>query len=98
MHHEGDDTLSTTHTGLFGRKDMMQCFYLERTEDVSGVSGTGRVAEGVQLPSGRVVIEWLTSSYHSIGIYESMCALLAIHGHNGATNVVFVDETEKLMK
>ena len=36
-------------------------FELHRDDDVSGVSGTGVVAEGVLFSSGRVALEWLSA-------------------------------------
>jgi hypothetical protein len=39
----------------------LRVFQLMRDEDVSGVSGVGRVAVGVVFPSGKVVLEWLRS-------------------------------------
>ena len=38
----------------------MRIFSLVRHEDVSGVSGTGRVADGVEFNDGTVVLRWLT--------------------------------------
>jgi hypothetical protein len=38
----------------------MRLFRLERTEDASGVSGIGKVAEGVVFDDGTVVLRWLT--------------------------------------
>jgi hypothetical protein len=65
-------------------------FYLERTEDISGVSGTGHVAEGVELSDGRCILRWKLP-ISSIGIYESMPELVAVHGHAGATVARYVD-------
>ncbi len=67
--------------------------YLERTLDPVGISGTGVIAEGVMLSSGRVVLHWLTE-YQSIGIYDSISDVLSIHGHNGTTSVIFIDVDE----
>lgn len=61
---------------------------LLRTKDISGVSGTGEVAVGVRLPSGHIVIEWQTE-FSSIGIYGSVDELLRVHGHDGATSLVW---------
>ena len=62
-------------------------FYLQRNEDESGVSGTGVVARGVILPSGRCVLEW--STFHSsINIYNNIDAINEVHGHHGKTLVV----------
>lgn len=63
---------------------------MHRDEDVSGVSGTGTVAAGVELPSGRVVIEWLREP-SGIVIYRDMGDAISVHGHEGRTRVVWVD-------
>jgi hypothetical protein len=64
----------------------MRNFYLNRTTDVSGVSGTGRVAQGTQFDNGKVALCWLTST-SSIAIYDSIEHVEVIHGHNGVTEV-----------
>lgn len=69
----------------------MRKFKLVRTLDVSGVSGVGPVAEGVQFTSGKCVMHWLTR-VNSIAIYNSIDELKEIHGHNGATQVEWVDQ------
>jgi len=66
-------------------------FQLERDVDVSGVSGTGVVAFGVQAPDGTCVL-WWNSEHDSIAIYPSMETLLAIHGHGGMTRAVYIDD------
>ncbi len=71
---------------------MLRAFILVRDEDASGQSGTGIVAEGVELASGRVVMEWLPSP-HSIGLYESMHDLIGVHGHEGKTRIQWVQWT-----
>lgn len=63
---------------------------LLRHKDETGVSGTGIVAEGVQLSSGHCVLTWLTS-YTSIAIYDSVAVIERIHGHGGYTKVQWVD-------
>ncbi len=63
---------------------------LYRERDVSGVSGTGVVAVGVVWPSGQVTLEWQTHTPSS-GLYPSLAGMKRIHGHGGATRVVFVD-------
>lgn len=68
----------------------MRTFLLERTEDESGVSGTGEVAEGVQFSDGLCVMRWLTTTT-STAIYRSVKELISIHGHQGKTVVVFAD-------
>ena len=68
----------------------MRLFHLFRQHDVSGVSGIGVVAEGVELTNGFVVMTWLTT-HHSIVIYPNIKELEAIHGHEGSTKVVWLD-------
>lgn len=63
-------------------------FALERTTDVSGLSGTGRVAEGVEFVDGRVVMVW-QSEQPSAALYSSIRMVERIHGHDGASRVVF---------
>lgn len=66
----------------------MRKFYLQRVEDVSGTSGTGKVAEGVVFSNGWCAMHWL-SKYTSVAFYQSVAELEAIHGHDGKTKVVF---------
>ncbi|WP_041560288.1 hypothetical protein [Nocardia farcinica] len=68
----------------------MRTFVLERAEDVSGVSGTGTVAEGIELPDGRVAIRWCVGEHRSTVVWDSLESVEKIHGHNGATAVRFL--------
>ena len=68
----------------------MRIFQLDRKEDVSGVSGTGIVAEGVQFSNGKVVISWLSENT-SVVVYDSMTIAMNVHCHGGKTRVVWVD-------
>ena len=65
-------------------------FWLVREEDVSGVSGTGVVAEGIEFSNGQAVLSWLVGG-GSLGVYSSINSLVKIHGHGGATQVVWAD-------
>lgn len=65
-------------------------FVLVRTEDISGVSGTGIVAEGALSRTGKVVLFWITQ-YRSIAVYDSIDELIAIHGHDGHTIIEWID-------
>ena len=71
-------------------------FWLIRTEDISGVSGTGVVADGVSFPDGISVLRWRTAG-GSTAVYDSMESLEKIHGHDGRTKIEYVQElNEKL--
>lgn len=65
-------------------------FRLVRDVDVSGTSGTGVVAEGVEFSNGRVVMHWI-SQLDSLEIIDNMHVLIAIHGHEGRTKVEWMD-------
>ena len=69
-------------------------FHLNRKVDESGVSGTGIVAVGVVLPSGRAIMEWVSkrTKANSLGVYDNMEDLEEVHGHDGATEIVYDEE------
>ncbi len=85
---------------------MFRRFELHRDQDVSGVSGTGIVADGVefetpflmQLPDGThlslpaqwCVIRW-RGAYQSTVMWESVSDAMAVHGHHGSTRLVWLD-------
>lgn len=71
----------------------MKRFLLNRTEDESGISGTGVVAEGVLFSSGECVLHWLTQ-VSSIALYRDLDALILIHGHNGKTQLEWIDNED----
>lgn len=75
-------------------KERLREYYLQRNEDFSGVSGTGIVAEGVVMPSGKCIHEWSQSYVTSHNIYPNINAVQHIHGHEGRTIVKFVNEGE----
>lgn len=65
-------------------------FALVRDEDKTGVSGVGKVANGVLFPDGATVLRWCTST-RSTAVYETFGDMLRIHGHGGATRVAFTE-------
>jgi hypothetical protein len=71
----------------------MRNFVLIRNEDISGVSGTGVVAEGIEFTNGTCALSWLTVN-KSEAFYPNIKVLEHIHGHDGATDVVFVGEVK----
>jgi hypothetical protein len=62
-------------------------FTLIRHSDETGVSGTGRVLDGVIFHTGQVVVCWRSDlrqekpGYSSIAVYESWEAFLHVHVH-----------------
>lgn len=72
----------------------MKIFYLKRVEDESGVSGTGRVAQGFVFDNGKVAVTWL-SEHPTVTIYDNIGEVHAIHGHGGKTEVVMEPDFKK---
>lgn len=74
----------------------MRLFILQRDHDETGISGTGIVAEGFEASDGRCAMFWrpLAGSGFkgSSAQYEDIHEIRAIHGHQGLTRVVYVDE------
>ena len=68
-------------------------FYLLRDEDVSGVSGIGKVAEGMEFENGMCALSF-ASAYQHCNIYGNIRAVQEVHGHGGKTHLVYVDEIE----
>lgn len=69
----------------------MRRFLLKRHFDVSGVSGTGIVAEGVQFRDGKVAMRWVVGEHRSTALWDGIDAVRYIHGHDGNTELVWQD-------
>ena len=68
----------------------MRRFQLHRDKDASGVSGVGVVAEGCEFTNGACALTWLTK-FRSVAMYTSVKELEMVHGHEGATRLVWID-------
>lgn len=72
-------------------------FVLFRDTDVTGISGTGPVADGVVYPDGVTVMRWRDVAgpnadagvRPTIVVHESPESVEALHGHNSATRIVW---------
>ena len=71
-------------------KTLARRFVMVRSHDVSGVSGTGVVAEGTVFSNGAVAYTWLTH-LQTMAWAPSIDVLKNIHGHGGSTRIVFID-------
>ncbi len=73
----------------------MRTFEMHRGNDESGVSGVGRVLEGVVFSDGPCVVRWVTElNGRSENRYDSFAAFISIHvtSHSGnKTKIVFSD-------
>lgn len=71
--------------------DLPRLFVLDRHRDVTGKSGTGVFVEGAVWTDGTVSVRWLTE-HRSFANWLSLDDLLAVHGHDGATVLRWLDE------
>jgi len=69
----------------------MRTFELHRDEDETGISGTGVVAEGIQFSDGQVALRWQVGDHRSTVVWDDVADVIAIHGHNGKTRIVWAD-------
>lgn len=67
---------------------MLKTFVLQRNVDISGVSGTGIVADGVLWQDGTCTIRW-RGEHPSIAHWQDIEHAKQIHGHGGHTLFVF---------
>ncbi len=81
-------------------------FQLRRDRDVTGLSGTGVVAQGVQfthgvvipfpdglrlrLPPGWCRVTWAGPTASTV-LWRSAADAVAVHGHDGATRLEWLD-------
>ena len=71
----------------------MRRFILFRIKDATGVQATGVVAEGTVFTDGLSVIHWLREPY-AMSVYLTLNDVIAVHGHEGRTQLHFIDENE----
>lgn len=65
-------------------------FHLQRDIDITGASGTGRVADGVLWPDGTVSVRWRGPRPSTV-TWDRLADAIAVHGHGGATRIVWDD-------
>lgn len=65
----------------------MRTFELHRDVDVSGISGTGLVAEGVEWADGTVALRWLTEDLATTVIHRSIETVERLHCHQGSSRI-----------
>lgn len=71
-------------------EDPVRRFNLIRRNDPTEISGTGVVVEGVEFSDGFAAIHWL-SEYGSWTLWRSTAEMMTVHGHDGATELVWLD-------
>ena len=93
--------LGTPTFGLMQGAIRMMTFELVRRVDVTGISGTGVVAEGVEFTDGTVVLRWLPSGRTrpdaprpTTVIHDDISSVTALHSHDGKTVVRWANGME----
>ena len=71
---------------------MMRRFVLVRHSDVTGRSGVGINAEGVEWRGGTADLHWVTDYESFVHWPTGVEGILAVHGHEGATVARFLDD------
>lgn len=66
-------------------------FHLQRAIDITGASGTGRVADGIQWPDGTVSIRW-RGERPSVVFWGSIDDAEQVHGRGGASRIIWDDD------
>jgi hypothetical protein len=77
-----------------GMGEVPRRFLLDRRRDPTGLSGTGIVATGICFSwDGPVVTRWrgLYSGVHQITHWSTVDEVLRVHGHGGATDLIWLD-------
>ena len=67
----------------------MRTFHMVRKHDISGVSGTGTVLDGVEFDNGKVAVSWraeLDVPGASVGVYDSFDFFERVHITSHPTN------------
>ena len=75
--------------------DSIKLYKLVRKHDVNKVSGTGTVALISVMPSGRAVMEWISSNHPTLTIFNNIDEISLIHGHGGDSVVVPLETKKK---
>ena len=76
----------------------MRMFLLVRDDDITGISGTGTVAEGIEFDDGSVAMRWheVEGPHYERGVrattvlHQNIRSVEALHGHNGATHIEWI--------
>lgn len=89
-----DDFNEATEAALRAAPYASQRFYLYRHQDMSGISGTGIVADGIKWPDGTVTIRWRGTRPSTVN-WDSVEDAESVHGHGGATVFVWIGSDHK---
>lgn len=74
------------------KPDQPRRFHLQRTVDVTGVSGTGVVAHGIVWPDGTASVRWTGDRPSAVFWDGGIADAEHVHGHGGATRIVWDED------
>jgi hypothetical protein len=73
----------------------MRRFVIDRSSDITGISGTGVILYGVEwFPGGPVDVYWLKTK--TTGQYPSMEVVKSTHCYNDNARVIYLDESASI--
>ncbi|AEW92929.1 MULTISPECIES: hypothetical protein [Streptomycetaceae] len=72
-------------------------FHLQRDTDITGASGTGRVADGVLWPDGTASVRWRGPRPSVVFWGGGIADAESVHGHGGYTRIVWDDPEPHLL-
>jgi hypothetical protein len=75
------------------RKTRMRRFLVIRNQEVSDIPNSDVIAEGTVFSDGMSVIRWLREPC-SMSVFNTVDDVLAVHGHEGKTQLQFVDQND----
>lgn len=68
----------------------MKRFLLQRYEDVTGASGVGIVAEGVEFTDSTVAVRWRSDNPSTV-LWPNIDSAMQVHSHDGKTELAWID-------
>lgn len=87
-----DDAVVSDGAAPAWPEDPPRRFLLFRHLDTSGVSGVGRVADGVAFANGAIVLcEFYRAGGSAVSVWASVGDMLAVHGAPRSTDLVWLD-------
>lgn len=91
-----DSCMSLTRKLILAMQYNCAKFEFHRLRDVSGVSGTGVVADGYVSRNGKVALFWCASEVKSVVIYDSLEEMFRIHNHEENSYIAWKENHEIL--
>ena len=72
---------------------MSKLFVLDRSEDNTGNTGIGIIADGCQFPNGKVVVSF-RGKFSSTVVWDSLIEMKSVSCTHSKTKVVWLDKND----